>query len=204
MHVKPWRACAVAAVTLVALASSATADAEHDYANQTPYGTPDATIKPAPEGYEMFFLETVARHGARSLTNDKSENDALEIWERAKQQGGLTENGKTFGRDVKLFQEAEQKIDRLRQAQRSRAGRVAGHRPAHAETYADFFDALDKRDEKVACVHHQRQPHEAERRGHARGAGRRRPEPHAASWHPSPAPTACCASATSRRRPARR
>ena len=52
MHVKPWHACAAAAVTLVALASSATAaEPEHDYANQTPYGKPEASIEKPPAGY---------------------------------------------------------------------------------------------------------------------------------------------------------
>ena len=149
MHVKPWRAGVVAAVALVALASSATADAEHDYANQTPYGTPDESIKSAPQGYEMFFLETIGRHGARALTNDKSETGALEIWERAKQQGGLTENGKTFGRDIKLFQEAEQKIGGYGQLSGLGEDEWKGVGRRNAETYADFFAALDKRDEKV-------------------------------------------------------
>ena len=152
LHVKPWHACAAAAVTLVALASSATAaDPEHDYANQTPYGRPDGTVQTPPEGYTMFFLETVARHGARSLTSDDTERDALRIWQRASDQGGLTDTGKTFGRDVRRFQEAEKsigygKLSGVGQEEWQGIGR------RHAETYADFFKALDRRDEKVASV----------------------------------------------------
>ena len=152
MHVKPWRACAAATVTLVALASSATAaEPEHDYANQTPYGTPDASIQKPPAGYEMFFLETVARHGARSLTNDDAEKDALSIWQRASDQGGLTERGQSFARDVKEFQQAEEKVG---YGKLSGLGREEwqGIGKRHAETYADFFTALDRRDEKVASV----------------------------------------------------
>lgn len=152
MHVKPWHACAAAAVTLVALASSATAaDPEHDYANQTPYGTPNGSVRTAPEGYTMFFLETVARHGARSLTSDEPERDALRIWQRASDQGGLTENGKTFARDVRRFQEAEKsigygKLSGVGQQEWQGIGR------RHAEDYSEFFAALDRRDEKIASV----------------------------------------------------
>ena len=152
MHVKPWHACAAAAATLVALASSATAaDPEHDYANQTPYGTPEASVQTAPEGYTMFFLETVARHGARSLTSDEPERDALKIWQRASDQGGLTETGKTFARDVKRFQEAQKTIgygnlSGLGQEEWQGIGK------RHAKDYAEFFTALDRRDEKIASV----------------------------------------------------
>ncbi len=152
MHVKPWHACAAAAVTLVALASSATAaDPEHDYANQTSYGTPDGTVQAPPDGYEMFFLETVARHGARSLTSDEPERDALRIWQRASDQGALTENGKTFGRDVRRFQEAEKSIG---YGKLSGVGQEEwqGIGQRHAEVYGDFFAALDRRDEKIASV----------------------------------------------------
>ena len=140
-HVNPWHACVAAAVTLVALASSATAapsDPEHDYANQTPYGTPNATVQAAPEGYTMFFLETVARHGARSLTNDGAERDALKVWQQASDQGALTKLGRTFKRDVKEFQQAEQKIG---YGNLSGLGREEwkGIGRRHAETYSSFF-----------------------------------------------------------------
>ena len=152
MHVKPWQACAAAAFTLVALASSASADEpEHDYANQTPYGTPKAKVKAAPDGYEMFLLETVGRHGARSLTSDDTEQDALKIWRRASEQGGLTERGKKFAIDLAEFQEAERTIGYGRL---SGVGQEEwqGIGQRHGETYGDFFDALDNREESIAAV----------------------------------------------------
>ena len=99
----------------------------------------------------MFFLETVSRHGSRSLTNDNPERDALEIWKRASDQGGLTERGKKFAIDVAQFQEAERKIGYGRL---SGVGQEEwqGIGKRHGEMYADFFDALDNRDETIASV----------------------------------------------------
>jgi hypothetical protein len=152
MHVKPWQAAAVVAVALVGLASSAAAGSEHDYANQTQYGTPEASVHEPPEGYEMFFLETVARHGARSLTGDDGEQEALKLWQRASDQGGLTERGQTFARDLKRFQEAEEKIGGYGMLSGLGREEWQGIGKRHAETYADFFTRLDRRDEKIATV----------------------------------------------------
>lgn len=153
-HVKSWHACVLALVTPIALAPGAAAsdsDPEHDYANQTPYGAPDASVKEPPRGYTMFFLQTVGRHGARSLTSDSTEKDALRIWERAARQDALTELGTTFARDVKRFQEAEEEIGYGRL---SGVGRDEwqGIGRRHAETYADFFAFLDRRDDRIASV----------------------------------------------------
>ncbi|MGI9085225.1 MAG: histidine-type phosphatase [Aeromicrobium sp.] len=153
-HVNPWHACSLAVVTLVALASGATAseaDPEHDYANQTPYGTPDVSVKTPPAGYTMFFLETVGRHGARSLTSDSTEKDALRVWRRAAERDAVTELGQTFARDIKRFQEAEEQIGYGRL---SGVGREEwqGIGRRNAETYADFFATLDHRDETIMSV----------------------------------------------------
>jgi hypothetical protein len=154
VNVKSWHASALTAVTLVALASSATAatDApENDYSNQTPYGTPNASVQKAPDGYTMFFLETVGRHGARSLTNDGTERNVLKIWQQASDQGALTERGQTFARDVKRFQQAEKKIGYGKLSGLGKdEWKGIGHRDA--EAYAPFFDSVKKHDEKIASL----------------------------------------------------
>ena len=151
----PWTALAAALVALVALAvtlaSPATSDETHDYANQTPYGNPKDSTHPVPHGYEMFFLQTVGRHGARSLTSDDDEKDVLSLWQRAALRDALTDNGRDLARDVKQFQAAEEQIGYGRL---SGVGREEwlGIGERHAETYADFFDQLDRLDEDIATV----------------------------------------------------
>ena len=44
----------------------------------------------------MFFLETVGRHGARSLTSDSIERDVLQIWERAYKQAGSPSSARAW------------------------------------------------------------------------------------------------------------
>ena len=81
------------------------------YANQTPYGNPASTsIAAPPAGYQLFFLQNVARHGSRSLTSTDREKRALAVWRTASRRGDLTTRGKKFGRQLRTFQRAEKKI----------------------------------------------------------------------------------------------
>jgi hypothetical protein len=99
----------LAAVTSTAQAE-ATIDAHH-YANQTPYGNAaSSAIRRAPDGYRLTFVETVGRHGARTLTSSSRERRSLTIWEQAEKAGALTETGKGFADDVAAFQKPEQRI----------------------------------------------------------------------------------------------
>lgn len=99
---------------LTALVGAAQADIvsdDHHYSNQTPYGDPASTsIKAPPPGYKLIFLETVARHGSRSQTNNDSEQRALAVWNAAAKKGQLTTVGKLFDDDLKKFQAAELSI----------------------------------------------------------------------------------------------
>ena len=154
MSHQPWKICAVAAFTLAAFvpaASAASSDADQ-YANQTPYGNPkDTDVRKAPEGYKVFFLETVGRHGARSLTSDSTEQDVLDVWRKADDKNALTDTGKTLSRDVKRFQEAERKIgygklSGLGKEEMKGIGRRTG------DNYKSFFSSVKKNKQKIATV----------------------------------------------------
>lgn len=104
----------LAIACLAALLGPAQADIvsdDHSYANQTPYGDPATTsIRTPPPGYELVFLETVARHGSRSQTTNDGEQRALAVWSAAAKKGQLTTAGKLFDDDLKKFQAAEASI----------------------------------------------------------------------------------------------
>jgi hypothetical protein len=90
--------------------SDASAD-EHAYAQQTPYGNPEATpTRRPPGGYELVFLENLGRHGSRSQTSDVSERRALTVWTAAANKGQLTSTGERFDDDLRKFQAAEKSI----------------------------------------------------------------------------------------------
>lgn len=83
----------------------------HHYANQTPYGNAAAApIKTPPKGYQLAFLETVGRHGARTLTNSGAERRSLSVWKRAAGQYATTSLGNRFAKDLRVFQQAEQRV----------------------------------------------------------------------------------------------
>ncbi len=153
-RIKPWQICAASLVTLVALAPASSAvspDPIDDYANQTPYGQPDARVQAPPEGYRMFFLENVGRHGARPLTTDSTERHALATWRRAESAGALTDLGRTFARDVKEFQAAEESIGYGRLTGLGRE-EWQGIGSRQAKEYGDFFARVDRRDETITSL----------------------------------------------------
>jgi hypothetical protein len=99
---------------LATITSTAQAEASidaHHYANQTPYGNAaSSAIRQAPDGYRLVFVETVGRHGARTLTSSARERRSLAVWKRAKAAGALTTTGRRFAADVAAFQVPEQRI----------------------------------------------------------------------------------------------
>lgn len=124
----------------------------HYYANQTPYGNPASTkVKTPPPGYQLLFLQTVARHGSRSLTNSRAEQRALAIWRSAAAKGMLTTRGQQFDDDVATFQKAERKIG---YGDLSTVGkdewRGIGRRTA--DNYASFLTSSSTRGDRVQMV----------------------------------------------------
>jgi hypothetical protein len=99
----------VAALTATAQTGMPTEDAA--YANQTPYGNPArTTVEQPPEGYRLAFVETVGRHGARTVTSSARERRSLTIWARAQKAGAVTDVGGRLADDIAAFQRAEQRI----------------------------------------------------------------------------------------------
>ena len=152
MSQKPWLVCAVAAFTLAASVPAASAASGDDYANQTTYGNPKGSaVRTPPKGYHLFFIETVGRHGARSLTTDSTERDALGVWNAARKRKALTKIGSTLARDIKRFQAAERKVgygklSGLGKAEMKGIGRRTGH------NYKSFFSSVKRKNDKIATV----------------------------------------------------
>jgi hypothetical protein len=82
-----------------------------DVSTLTPYPAPKkaVTITP-PSGFEPVFAENVARHGARSLTDDNLLDDTIALWDKAKAAGALTKAGRQFGPDARALRAAMKKI----------------------------------------------------------------------------------------------
>ena len=154
-HVKSWLICVFAAFTLAALVTavpSASAGSSDVYVKERTYGNPkDTTIRKTPDGYSVFFIETIGRHGARSLVDDGEEQDALELWAAAKAKGALTDTGKTLARDIKDFQAAEREIGYGRLSGLGR-DEMRGIGRRTADNYPSFFSSVRKKSETVSTV----------------------------------------------------
>ena len=136
-----------ALIALVMFAGSAQAGIDDGrYTNQTPYGDPATSeIVAPPGGYEMVFIETIGRHGSRSMTNSTAETRALSVWRSAKKKNALTTAGKRFEAEVKTFQKAELKIGYGRLTTLGKAEwQGVGRRTA--ENYKTFFESLPATD----------------------------------------------------------
>ena len=154
-HVKPWQICAIAAFTLAALVpavTTASAGSINDLIKERLYGNPDdtSTRKP-PDGYNLFFIETVGRHGARALVNDDPEQAALGLWNAAEEKGALTDTGESLARDIKTFQAAEREIGYGRLSGLGKE-EMKGIGRRTADNYSSFFRWIKSRDKDIATV----------------------------------------------------
>jgi hypothetical protein len=138
---------------LSSLTSSAQADDANDphhYANQLPYGNAaTSTIKAPPAGYEVFFIETVGRHGSRTLTTGGQESRSLDVWTAASKKHAVTALGQKFDNDVKAFRTVEKSIG---YGELSDLGKVewSGTGRRTAVNYAPFFAKAVADGDKVA------------------------------------------------------
>lgn len=152
---KTWAGLAATLVSLSLIATAAQADLVSNsrfYANQTPYGNPTSTsVLAPPPGYELFFVETIARHGSRSSTDTVAEKRALKVWKGASRKGALTTRGKRFDNDLRAFQKAEKKIGYGHLSTLGKAEwRGIGRRTA--SNYGDFLTASAAEGDKIAMV----------------------------------------------------
>lgn len=85
-------------------------DQPTNVATLTPYPVPKTTDVKAPDGFEPVFAENVARHGARSLTDDELLEDLLALWDEAKDADALTDAGRRFGPDARALQTAMKRV----------------------------------------------------------------------------------------------
>lgn len=139
------------AVSLVG-AAQAVEPPESPYANQTPYVDPAATppVMTPPTGYKMVFIETVGRHGSRSMTSTTAESRALKIWNTAKANEQVTPVGESFDDDLAAFQAAERNVGYGRLTDRGKA-EWEGIGQRTAQNYEDFFTTLSPSD-RIARV----------------------------------------------------
>lgn len=123
------------------------------YANQTPYGNAaDSPTWKAPSGYELFFVQTVQRHGSRSATSPDNEEDVLELWEEAEETGSLTTRGKQFGKDLAAFQKAEESIGYGHLSSIGKA-ELFGIGRRTADNYRGFLEKSAKDGDRIQFLH---------------------------------------------------
>ncbi len=148
--IKLGAAFAVLAAALVGPAQAV--ELESPYANQTPYVDPAATppVLTPPAGYGMVFIETVGRHGSRSMTSTTVESRALNIWKTAKSKGKVTAVGESFDNDLAAFQAAEAAVGYGRLTTTGKA-EWHGIGKRTAENYQAFFTNLAPSD-RIARV----------------------------------------------------
>lgn len=146
----------VACVTILAGAIPGPQDGNlvsaRTYASEAPYGNAATSrIVQPPEGYSLFFIETVARHGSRAAVGDAEEKRVLKVWEQAKKADALTETGENLKADIKRFQAAEKELG---YGQLSELGKseLAGLGRRTTDNYAEFFSRAQEDGDEIAFV----------------------------------------------------
>ena len=122
------------------------------YGSEAPYGnSATSKVRVPPEGYSLFFLQTVGRHGSRTNTGPEEEERILRLWERAEKENALTDNGENLKDDIRRFQSAEKRIG---YGQLTSIGKAEldglGRRTAY--NYAEFFSRAQEDGDRIAFV----------------------------------------------------
>ena len=89
--------------------------------------------------------------GPATATGDAEENRILKLWEQARKQGALTENGKNLKRDIERFQAAEKEVGYGELTSIGKA-ELAGLGRRTADNYAEFFSRAQEDGDKIEFV----------------------------------------------------
>ncbi|OLZ66585.1 histidine acid phosphatase [Streptomyces sp. IMTB 2501] len=146
-------ALALGALLLTALPAHASDGPAHreSYGTKAPYEPQQSagTYEQPPAGYTAVFTENVSRHGSRAATGGEDGDLVLALWDKARQQGQLTENGEEFGPRVRALQAAMSQVGygnlsgRGRREMRDTATRMERRLPALFAKIADEGEKID-------------------------------------------------------------
>ncbi|MER5542935.1 histidine-type phosphatase [Streptomyces sp. NPDC002589] len=144
---------ALGALLLTALPAHAADGSAHreSYGTKAPYEpqqSADSYERP-PAGFEPVFTENVSRHGSRTATDSADGDLILALWDKAQQQGQLTDTGEEFGPRVRALQAAMSRVGygnlsgRGRQEMRDTATRMERRLPTLFAKIADAGEKID-------------------------------------------------------------
>ena len=122
------------------------------YGSETPYGNvASSEILEPPKGYSLFFVETVGRHGSRTSVPGEEYSRILKLWEQAKKENALTENGEDLKADIERFKADEKKLGA---GQLTSIGKLELHGLGRrtADNYSDFFSRVQDDGDEIAFV----------------------------------------------------
>ena len=122
------------------------------YASEAPYGNAATSeIAEPPQGYSLFFVETIGRHGSRAATGDDEEKRVLKVWEKGKKAGALTENGENLKAGIEEFQVAEKELGYGELSSLGKA-ELAGIGRRMTDNYAEFFSRAQEDGDEISFV----------------------------------------------------
>lgn len=123
--------------------------------NMYPYHQLDSVYTPAPQGYELFYVSYIGRHGSRYLLDFKDRKKALKEFEEYKDKGWLTEEGMRLYNDLSYILNAsegkEGKLSSLGEKELQGIGSRLRHNTGNlfcdgavVETYSTTVDRVKK------------------------------------------------------------
>lgn len=145
-------ACVTILAGLVPGPQAGNGDAARIYGSEAPYGNAASSkVVSPPKGYNLFFIQTVGRHGSRASVSKDESLDVLKLWEQAEKTDGLTENGEHLKGDIERFRAAENELGFGELSSLGKA-ELAGLGRRTADNYGEFFSRVQEDGEEIAFV----------------------------------------------------